>query len=204
MSEFLVNGQPFSLESGRKTWGDALDAVETLAVAEGRVVTAVRFAGVDQPSFREAVIQPLAVSGLGRVEIETVPRQRLLRTTLGIAGHSLPEIAGGARQAATAFRRGDETGGHRQLGTLVATVRTLLDLTLVSAAAAGATLAELPCGEDSAEGVLSAAGVVLDTLAQHQRAGDWIALADALEYDLAPAILEWGLVFDALQERCAA
>lgn len=204
MSAVLVNGQPFSLESGRKTWGDAIDAVDAGAAAEGHVVTAVRFAGVDQPSFLDEDIQSLAVSDLGRVEIDTVPRQRLLRTTLGIAGHSLADIAGGARRAATAFRRGDDAGGHRQLGALIATIRTLLDLTLASAAAAEANLAELPCGDESAEGVLSATGVVLDTLAQHQRAGDWTALADALEGELAPSILDWRLVFDVLQEQGAA
>jgi len=203
MSELLVNGQPFPLESGRKTWGDALAAVESRAVAEGRVVTAVRFAGVDQPSFRGPAIDPLEVSGLGRVEVETVPRQRLLRTTLGAAGLSLPEIASAACHAAAMFRRGDTAGGHRQLGALLATVRTLVDLTLVTATAAGTDLAELSCGTDSAAGILSAAGVVLDTLAQHQRAGDWVALADELEYELAPALLKWGIVFDVMQEQCA-
>lgn len=204
MSEYLVNGQPLPLESGRKTWAELLHGVDARAAAQGEVVTAVRFRGVDQPTFRGAGIDGTAITELGRIEIDTMPRARLLRMTLGTAGLSVPEVAAGACSAAAAFRRGDPADGHRRLSALLATVRTLVELTLASAAAAGTDLSELSCGPESAASLLGAASVVLDNLAQHQRAGDWVALADGLEYDLAPALLQWGVVFEVMQERCAA
>jgi hypothetical protein len=167
-------------------------------------VTAVRFEGVDQPTFRGAGIDGAPLSGLGRIEIDTVPRARLLRTTLGTAGLSLPEVAAAACRTAKAFRCGDAAEGHRQLSALLATIRTLVELALASAAVAGTDLAQLPCGPESAAGILGATGVVLDTLAHAQRSEDWVALADGLEYDLAPALLGWGVVFEVMQERCAA
>lgn len=204
MSEFVLNTQPVSLESGQKTWADVLAAVDVRAAAEGHVVTAVRFGGVDQPSFRDPELARTTVADSGHIEIETVPRAHLLRATLGTAGLSLPEIATGACRTAAAFRRGDTADGHQQLGVLLATVRTLVELTLAAAAAANTDLDELPCGTETASGVLGAAGVVLDSLAQHQRIEDWVALADELEYALAPALLGWSVVFEAMQERCAA
>lgn len=203
MSEVLVNAQAIEPETGPKTWSELLTAVEARAAAQGEVVTAVRFGGVDQPSFRPSGFDDRPVASLGRVEIDTMPRARLLSLTLGTAGRSLPDVAAGACQAAGAFRRGDEVEGHRQLSVLLATIRTLVELALASATAAGTDLAELSCGDESASAVLGAAGVVLDSLAQQQRAEDWVALADGLEYDLAPAILQWGAVFEAMQERCA-
>ena len=46
--------------------------------------------------------------------------------------------------------------------------------------------------------------VALDAMVQWQRGRDWPAVADTLENDLAPALLQWGVVFDAMHERCAA
>lgn len=204
MSEVLVNGRPIQPESGPKTWAALRNAVDRQAAACDEVVTAVRFRGVDQPSFRGADVDGLSLADLGPIEIETVPRMRLLRTTLGAASLSLADVAAGARGAAAAFRRGQVDDGTRQLSVLLATIRTLVELTLASAAAAGTTLEALPCGTDSAAGLMGSAGVVLDSLAQHQRVQDWVALADGLEYDLAPAILQWGVVFEVMQERCAA
>jgi hypothetical protein len=51
---------------------------------------------------------------------------------------------------------------------------------------------------------MGSAGGVLESLARNQHAEDWVALADGLEYDLAPALLQWSVVFEAMQERCAA
>ena len=204
MAEIVVNGRPMSLESGPKTWRDALAVVERDADARQEAVTAVRFAGVDQPSFRGVELADTLLAAIGLVECETVPRTRLLRTTLGTASLSLPTVAAGACQAATRFRRGDLDDGHCQLSDVLATIHTLVELTVATAAAAGADLNRLACGADTAAGVLGAVGVVLDQLAESQRAADWIAVADGLEYDLAPALLQWGVVFDAIDDRCAA
>jgi hypothetical protein len=204
MAHLLVNGQPVPLETGQKTWRELLGSVDAEAASRAEAVTAVRFEGVDQPTFRDSDVGEAVLAGIARIEVETLPRQRLLRTTLGAAGQSLPAVASGACQAAAAFRRGSLDEGHQQLSVVLATLRTLVELTLASAAVAGADLSRLPCGAVTAAGVLSAVSGVLDTLAQSQRDHDWTALAEGLEFDLAPAVLQWGLVFDAMHEGWAA
>lgn len=204
MAQLLVNGQPTPLDSGLKTWGDVLQAVEAAADVRGDAVTAVRFGGVDQPTFRSAGRRATPIGQLSRVEVDTVPRVRLLRATLGTAGLSLPALASGACRAAACFRNGRLDEGHQHLTTVLATVRTLIELTLAAAAAGDTDLATLTCGDESAADVLGAVGAVMDTLAQAQRAGNWSEMADGLEFDLAPGLLQWGVVFDAMHERCAA
>jgi len=204
MFEFLVNRQPKTINSGLKTWGDLLETLDLDCEADRRTVTEVRFDGVDQPSYRTLELARRPLSSFARIEVELLDRTRLLRNTLGTAGNSLPVLAASACRAAESFRGHDLEGAHHQLTSLVEAVRTLTILTVASATAAGTELDDLPCGANSGSDVLGGVGVVLDSLAQSQQGRDWTAVADGLEYDLAPALLQWGVVFDAMQDRCAA
>lgn len=204
MFECVVNGEPKSVDSGLKTWGNLLDELDIDASADRLAVTEVRFDGVDQPSFRRSDLLAMPLDAVSTVEIEMVDRTQLLRATLGQAGHSLPVLAATACRAAGAFRRHDLVSGNEQLTSLVEAVRTLTILTVATATASGTELEDLPCGVGSGADVLGGVGVVLDTMSQRQSGRDWPAVADALENDLAPAILQWGVVFDAMHERCVA
>lgn len=204
MFEFLVNRQPTTLNSGLKTWGELLEELDLDCEADRRTVTEVRFDGVDQPSFRSLELARRPLSSFARIEVEMVDRTRLLRNSLGAAGNSLPVLAASACRAAASFRGHDLAGAHHQLTALIEAVRTLTILTVASATAAGTDLEHLPCGAHSGSDVLGGVGVALDSLAQWQQGRDWIAVADGLEYDLAPALLQWGVVFEAMQDRCAA
>jgi hypothetical protein len=204
MFELLVNRQPKTLNSGLKTWGDLLEELDLDCEADRRTVTEVRFDGVDQPSYRSLELARRPLSSISRLEIEMVDRTRLLRNTLGAAGNSLPVLAASACRAAASFRGHDLSNAHHQLTSLVEAVRTLTILTVASATAAGTELEELSCGANTGSDVLGGVGVVLDSLAHWQQGRDWVAVADGLEYDLAPALLQWGVVFDAMEDRCSA
>ena len=204
MVQCLVNDSPRQLDSGLKTWGDLLKGLDKECTEGRQTVTAVRFDGVDQPSFRVPAAASRSLARLKKIDVEVVDRVRLLHNTLGTAGRSLPSLAAAACRAGQAFRGHDLVDAHQQLTSLVGAIRTLTMLTAASAAAAGADLERLPCGVSTAADILGAVGVVLDVLAQGQQGNDWAAVADALELDLAPTLLEWGVVFDAIQDRCAA
>jgi hypothetical protein len=204
MLECLVNDQPRSLDSGLKTWGDVLSSLQPDLAEHQHAVTAVRFDGVDQPSFGSPELAGLPLGDLAQIEIETRDRRRVLKSTLGTAGSSLPQLAAAACRTASAFRSADLTGGHRQLAGLIECVRTLTLLTIASAAAGGTTLESLSCGSHNGAYYLGRVAVALDSVAQGQESRDWSALADALENDLAPSLLQWGVVFEAMDDRCAA
>lgn len=204
MVQCLVNDSPRQLDSGLKTWGDLLKVLDKECTEGRQTVTAVRFDGVDQPSFRAPEVASRSLARVQKIDIEVVDRARLLRNTLGTAGRSLPSLAAAACRVGQAFRGRDLVDAHQQLTSLVAAIRTLTMLTAASASAAGANLERLPCGASTASDILGAVGVVLDVLAHGQQGSDWVAVADALELDLAPTLLEWGVVFDAIQDRSAA
>jgi hypothetical protein len=54
MLQCLVNNEPRLLDSGVETWGEVLSALQPDHARRRHVVTAVRFDGVDQPSFAAA------------------------------------------------------------------------------------------------------------------------------------------------------
>lgn len=204
MLECLVNDQPKSLDSGLKTWGEVLSHLEPELAETRHSVTAVRFDGVDQPTFFSPEFAATPLGSFERIEVETRDRRRLLRSTLGTAGDSLPRLAAAACRTASAFRGTDLADAHRQLAGLVECVRTLTLLTIASAAASGSTLESLSCGSRNGAYFLGRVAIALDALAGWQDGRDWAGLADALENDLAPALLHWGVVFEAMHDRCAA
>jgi hypothetical protein len=199
MLECFVNNEPRSLDSGLKTWGDVLSALQPELVETQQSVTAVRFDGVDQPSFGSPEFDHTPLSSFASIEVETRDRTRVLQHTLTTAVDSLPRLAAACCRTAAAFRGSDLTDAHRQLSALVECVRTLTMLTIASAAAAGTTLDDLSCGPRSASHYLGDVAVALDTLAQWQNGREWQALADALENELAPGLLHWSVIFEALR-----
>ena len=204
MLECLVNEQPKLLDSGLKTWGDVLSQLQPELAETRHSVTAVRFDGVDQPSFASPELSEMPLGSLDRIEVETSDRQRLLRSTLGSARASLPQLTAAACRTATAFRGDDLAAAHRQLAGLVDCVRTLTLLTIASAAASNTTLDSLSCGSHSGAYFLGRVALALDVVSQAQDGQDWPSLADGLENELAPALLQWGVVFEAMHDRCAA
>ncbi len=66
---------------GLTTWGEWLDSLETgpeMNTPDRSIVTAVRFQGVDQPSFRDAGSLALPVSAISPVYVELSTARDLL------------------------------------------------------------------------------------------------------------------------------
>lgn len=201
MTECLVNDAPLAADSRPETWGELLDTLDR-TLGPGRcVVTAVRFDGVDEPSFRAPARRGRDLASVARVEVDAVEATHLLDDALTAAADSLPALAAGARAAGAAYRSG-AVEAHGQLAALVAAIQSLIALTTAAATAARAAGGASAPGGD----ITTACGAVEQTLAalvdRHTRA-DWPALAEALDCDLAGAILDWQSVLDAIRGEVA-
>jgi hypothetical protein len=62
MNTCTVNGAAYEATTGHETWGQLLAALEKDDGSGQTIVTAVRFEGVDEPSFREAPALARAIS----------------------------------------------------------------------------------------------------------------------------------------------
>ncbi len=137
MPECLVSDVPAQPDPSLQTWGERLAGLD---VVLGQVVTAARFDGVDQPSFREADIAACALATVARIELDAADSRALLRNTLQMAVESLPVLAESACRTAQEFRTANVLTAHRQLPAVIDAVQTLMRLTKASAIAAGVNL----------------------------------------------------------------
>lgn len=203
MAQCLVNDLPESLDFRPKTWGDLLDRLDARLAIDRHVVTAVRFDGVDQPSFRAPAATALALAGIARVDVDAEAASALLRASLDAAADSLPELVTGVRITAAALRSG-APDAPLHLSALVSALQSLVALTVATATAADLTHGTT-CGADPE---LTDAGValstVLTTIIDQQTRGDAAALAGTLDHHLAPIVAGWVDVLAPMRQGVAA
>jgi len=203
MADCLVNDIPETLDFRPETWGELLDGLDRRLAADRRVVTAVRFDGVDQPSFRQATTVARPLAPIARIDVDAEDAAALLRAAVDAVGDSVPELVTGVAQTAAALR-GGAPEAYALLGTLVTALRSLIALTV-----AAGTAADIAFGAD--QGSEAAVGracarieAALATIIARQTDSDAPAVADALDHHLAPAVAGWADILTPIRTRTAA
>ena len=188
MQRLIVNNQDVTLDSGAKTWGELLTALDTTCHAQGRVVTAARLDGVDEPSFREPSVGGRALDAVAVIEVEAVTPATLLADAIrGIDG---PRSALSPRpRRGTAFPRTPLAPAQQGLLELVQGLQVLTSLVAtVSAVLQADTSVLMWEGKPIASISLDGIGVHLESLIEAQQREDWLTVADVIEFDIEPAL----------------
>lgn len=199
MTTVLLNGTAFLPPAPAPSWGPLLDAVDSHVAPTGEIVAAVRFDGVDEPGFRDAAVLSLVLGHELIVEIDTLHPRELLGRVLDEASAALPALAASCAELAAVLRGVQVESAVRGLGQLAQSLANLVQLVAVSATARGVALETLQTADGPALPLLRALDTQLVPLLEAQRAGDWITVADVLEYDIAPLMPRFDAVLDALR-----
>ena len=203
MRECLVNDAPVAVDFRPETWGELLEQLDRALGLERRVVTAVRFDGVDEPSFRTTAQTGRPLAAVTRVDVDAATASRLLDDALSAAADSLPALAAGARVAATAYRT-EAADAHGQLTALIGAIQSLVALTTAAETAARAASGRADATGDAVAAQCRRAESALVGLIERHSRGDWSALADVLDGELAASILDWYRVLGAIREEATA
>ncbi len=199
-----VNGRRHDVPPEVETWGELLDSLEADRSREGTVVTAVRFRGVDEPSFRCTAARDFALGRVSPVDVEMTPVPALIAAATSAALGGIEALTAAARRTAEAFRAGDLDVANRRLAEFAATFRLLIQLTdavtRLAAARPGPDLS--PAAE--AGGVLRRLHDNLESLIAHDLNGDWTSVADVLERDISGALPGWAALLRAIGPEPAA
>jgi hypothetical protein len=201
MTECVVDSTSEPVDSLLETWGELLETLDFELESTNRVVTAVRFEGVDQPSYRADEVRGRALAGLAHVEVESAEAGELLRSTIMTARDSVAVLSTSAIDVADTYRGLNIKAAHIRFAELADTIRQLTLLTAAVSAAGVIDLGTLTCGTQSASQIIDGVGISLQRLLVWQEARDWVGAADCLEFDLAPALDRWSTVFDAIQRH---
>ena len=192
MSICTVNGIAHDTEAGLETWGQLLATLERGEGLERVVVAAVRFAGVDQPTFREPESLDLSLDGIAPIDVELSTTGELITFAKETAFGGLDAMAESARQAADAFRLHDLSRAHSRLADFVTAFRLLTSLTAAvrrSDASERSSEADTPGYE-----LLQRLDASLGALIGFNVNEDWISMADVLEYEVADLLPHWAAV----------
>lgn len=203
MADCVVNDIPEFFEFRPETWGQLLAGLDHRLAADRRVVTAVRFDGVDQPSYRHATMAARPLAQVARIDVEAEDAAALLRAAVAAVSDSVPELVAGVAHTAAALR-GGAPEAYGLLGSLVTALRSLIALTV-----AAGTAADLSFGIDAQrEAAVSRACARIESalaaIIARQTDSDASAVADALDTDLAPAVAGWSDVLTPFRTRAAA
>ena len=165
-----------------------LSAVEPVLGQSGRIVTALRINGVDEPAFRERDILERSLVGVDEIDLDTTPVGLMALQALDDALRYLPLLAGEARQVASGLRGAEVSEPRKAIGELAD------NLALMAALVHTADLWARQVGLAGADWLgddVAAVEAVAGSIAAAVGAEDWVSAADALEYDLASALEAW-------------
>jgi hypothetical protein len=194
-----LDGESVMSEGGPETLGDLLAALDERCAAAGRIVTAVRLDGADEPAFREPQVVARAVSTLRVVEVESGTPAALALQCLSEAGTALHALADAARDVAGRVRAGEIKSGNADLVSIAQGMATVLTITGAASLGLGIDFGALATPQGTLSSLAERAARALDAIIAAQLTADWSAVARRLENDLAPVLHTWGEVCHRLE-----
>jgi hypothetical protein len=185
-----VNGLTHRARSAPENWGELLDGLENGEGLARQIVTAVRFAGVAVPTFREPGALEQELGRIGVVDVETCTLDELLLTSARAAYASIAPLSSAVQRIAARLRCGSEMAAIRDLPALT---RSLQTLTTVTCGLANARICTPPHRADL-DALVQRLCLVVDAVVTRQAVEGWSMVADVLERELAPTLDAWALV----------
>lgn len=186
-----LDGKPLSLDGAPKTLGDLLAVADEVCAGRGRIVTALRLDGAEEPAFRELHVVSRALSTIDVVDIESGTPSELALGCLAEAGQALRVLAGAAGELAAQVRAGDRRRVPADLAAIREGIATVLTITGAASLGVGIDLTTYTTDRgtlhDRAEQTLRD----LEAIAAAQTAGNWMGLSDALKLKLARSLEGW-------------
>jgi hypothetical protein len=197
MATLAIDTMPWRLDPAPETLGEMLAAADARLAGAGRLVTAVRIDGVEEPAFRDpqAAVRPLDAGT--RVEVDSGTPGELAAGCLREASQALQELAATAEDAARAFRGGAVRQGNQLLVGLTGGIGTSLAIARAVSLGLGLDVTRVATPHGCLDDVMTTTSRVLDVIVAAQRQEAWDAVAEALVQGLGPALGRWS-------EACAA
>ena len=201
MTRVVVNETDRPTEQQVKTWGDLLERLDGEVSGRGHIVTATRFDGVDIPTFRDQRALSQSLADVVCVEIDTGPLTELLQRSLSEASGALETLCVAVRRIGGEFRGPDPAGASRDLRPLAESLTALVRMVDVASRALEINFDSMVVDDRSAAKLVLDTSECVGMVVSAQHAEDWIAVADGLEHDVAPALDRWRNFLVALRAR---
>lgn len=198
MPSVFIDDQPVPVTQTMQTWADLLVTIDRQLDARGRVVTDVRFDGVDEPTYREPSSLGRRLTRLRRIDLVSATPTELLKACMKDAAGSVRQLSAESARAADLFRTQHVASAHERLAAVATELGQLMTLVHTLQGPLGIETAQSNADVAAQQQELGRFSELIDALLQAQRSGDSYTIADILEYDLTPFLFAWQVRFDAL------
>jgi hypothetical protein len=203
MAAVLMDGEAILVTESPKTLGDLIAAADETFGRRGRIVTALRLDGVEEPAFRDTRVAGAAVTDFDRVEVESGTEAELVASCLIEAGTALNALASDAAEVAVLYRIGQIQEANGDFAIITQGIATALAITSAASLGLGTDLGPIVTPEGSIADLTSETARALDALIAAQLQSDWLTTADLLESSLAPVLRRWSSACEVLQPKLA-
>jgi len=199
--QVLVDSRP--LEAEGSTLGELIDAAHESLRDSGRLVGEVRIDGeLIEAGALDAQMNQSVVGET--VELATAEPRALAQETLGQVAAVLGEARDLQEQAAGLLRSDQPSDALEQVREAVGVWQQAQASVMHSAQLPGLELAGMTLEGEPAPRVIEQLADQLRELREQLHAGDWLGLADTLEYDLTESAERWTRLIAELQRQIGA
>jgi hypothetical protein len=199
MPRILLDGTERPFTPAPSSWGDLLRLLDGELGSDGRIVTDVRFDGVDEAAFRERATLERTLDACATVEVITGTPAGLMDRCLEEALAAIAPLAAAAMRVGARFRGVDVRAANEELSELADGLTSVIGIVGAAGLAYQVDLRNMRCGDQVAATVVAELTTYLESLVGAQEAGDWIAVADILQFDVEPALRRLAPVLDSMR-----
>jgi hypothetical protein len=193
----LIDREEFTA-SPATTWAELLQQIDAALDTRGDVINEVRFDGVEQANYRDATTLDRSLDDIATIDVDAVPPQELVARGLREARASIEHLGRGARDLAIGYRRNEITESNQRLGVLAEAIVNLITIVGAARNVLGVDLATTDVDGTLASAIIGELDTAIAALGEAASARDWVAVADLLEYDVAPVLPRIARVIETL------
>lgn len=201
MPRLQINGEPFGVAPQPLRWEELLRTIDETSQARGQIVTAVRFNGVEESTFRRPDLCNQLISDSDAIEVTTATPQALLSDALRRASAAASALASTTADVARALRVGKRRRAADQIAALGHSLSALLAVVAPVSAIAGADEASSEPSDQTLTDHVDGLVQYYESLVQAQQARDWRAAANILEPRLQGALRNAAAYFADRRQR---
>ncbi len=164
--------------------------------AEAHLYTHIRIDGLDLPEDSFSRLDEISIAGVEQIEVESRPSVEIAISSLRHSAEYVVPVRNALDRVVDLFRRGRSD----EASDLLAHVSDSLGVLVAAVTGAANVIPE------SAEALLSPIGDLiqwLELVIEGQGSGDWINVADLLEYEIDPRLEAWGRAMTQVLEGLA-
>lgn len=204
MTKVLVNGAESGIAASAQTLGELLEILDREYQGHGVGVTAIRLDGVEEPALRDLSLAPTPLSTFQVVDVETTKLDELARSALDEASVAVDILGNAADRLGVAFRGADLAAANRDLVEFAVGLGSLVAMTSTVATATAFDMYQGKERDESAIDMIDELSARTDALISAQQVGDWVTVADVIEYDISSSLRRWPAVLATMREAVPA